>query len=145
MPPETATDEHPRLRPVLRIAGAVLAIVLLLPFVLHFLLPAAFFGLHPTRVAVRNQSAGTVSSLELTLKYVTGGSTTRRIDALAPGRELAVEPDKLDIWVTLSFALDGAIYTHEATVDLWTGETYAFEIQPDGSISSGHDHPAPPH
>ena len=45
----------------------------------------------------------------------------------------------------LAFTLRGSKReTKRFSLDLWTGEGWIFEIQPDGSVKEGYDHPNSP-
>jgi len=97
-----------------------------------------FFG--RTQIVVRNRTAKTLSGVEVRLDYCDAGSRTERWEEFSPGEQRTIRPQRFDLRVRLDFVLAARRHVHEEGVDLWSGETYAFEIQPDGSVRSGYDY-----
>jgi len=115
-------------------------LVLALALVAYKMLPFVFFSLVKTQIVVRNGTDTTLVDVEIVLDDVGGKtSTTKNLERLKPGEERALRVGT-DTSLRISFVLDGTRQVHKEYVDLWTGETYAFEIQTDGSVSSGYDH-----
>ena len=118
----------------------VAVVVLALALVAYKMLPLVFFSLAKTQIVIRNGADTTLIDVEIVLDDVGNKtSTTKNLAQLRPGEERALRAGQ-DTSVRITFVLDGARHVHKEFVDLWTGETYAFEIQPDGSVSSGYDH-----
>jgi hypothetical protein len=135
----SSETEHPtaarRLGPMLAVAAVV---VLALVVVAYIMFPVVFFALAKTQIVIRNGTDTTLADVEIVLDDINSkSSTTRILGQLAPGEKRAIRVGT-DTFVRISFVLDGTKHVHKEYVDLWVGETYAFEIQPDGSVSSGY-------
>ena|GEM_PF-6822694 len=135
----SSETEHPkaarRLGPTLAVAAVV---VLALVVVAYIMFPVVFFALAKTQIVIRNGTDTMLADVKIVL-YDAGSksSTTKILEQLKPGEERAIRVGT-DTSVSISFVLDGTNHGHKEYVDLWTGETYAFEIQPDGSVRSGY-------
>jgi len=135
----SSETEHPKAARRLGTTLAVAAVVVLvLALVAYKMLPFVFFALAKTQIVIRNGTDTTLADVEIVLDDSNGkGTTTRIIEQLKPGEERALRAGT-DTSVRISFVLAGTRHVHKESVDLFRGETYAFEIQPDGSVSSGH-------
>ena len=135
----SSETEHPkaarRLGPTLAVAAVV---VLALVVVAYIMFPVVFFALAKTQIVIRNGTDTMLADVKIVL-YDAGSksSTTKILEQLKPGEERAIRVGT-DTSVSISFVLDDTKHGHKEYVDLWTGETYAFEIQPDGSVRSGY-------
>ncbi len=98
--------------------------------------------LRPNRVTVRNLSGRTVANVTLELRSLDGDwKLTRHESSLPPGRSLRLRHSQNDTRGWLRFRIDDAEREHEETyIDLWTGEGWLLDIQPDGAVESGYDH-----
>jgi hypothetical protein len=103
----------------------------------RFVLPFVLFG--PPKVVVRNDSAKTLSDLEVGLSYSGGPSKVKHLDRLKPRGACRMRAEAEVVQVRITFVLDGRTHVHEEQFDLWRGETYSFEIEADGSVRSGYD------
>ena len=123
--------------------GVIVAAVMILGVgAAVYMLRDRLFG-EPTQVVIRNASGNTMSLAELVMKHPDGAVTSERFGDLPPGEQRAFDTLGLDFTARLTFVMGGREYVHEDTVDLWRGETFVFEIQPDGSVQAGHDYGAP--
>ncbi|MBL9170848.1 MAG: hypothetical protein JNN07_24160 [Verrucomicrobiales bacterium] len=113
------------------------------------LLVLAAFGVFlfvwpPDHTEVRNQSGQTVTDVVLQLRDHNSNSSwgvTRRAATLEPGESLRVRHSHNDSTAVVEFGLGGRRFRHDnGYVDLWAGEGYRFDIQPDGSVKAGYDH-----
>lgn len=121
------------LRAVVLVLGGAVVIAGLWYLLTHY----PFFG--PPGVVVRNSTPHRLAIVEAVLEYPGGGTTTERFGDLGPGEERAFSPAANDFRVRLLFVLGGREYVHHDTVDLWRGETYLFDIQPNGSVVTGYE------
>ena len=140
MPEGNATAKR-RARRLLRPAVLALALIPAL-YLLYCLAVAIGFSLArgPTQVAVRNRTGEILEKVQIVLDNWDNAPTVESIGRLEPGEERITRPEKLDFSARLSFVLGGRELRHQKSVDLWNGETYAFEVQPDGTVRSGYDY-----
>ena len=100
--------------------------------------PGSFRG--SAQIVVRNTGRIPVSTVSLALTCVGDEAEIHELPALLPGEHFAIRPKSLDVDVNLSYAVEGKKCSHQVFVDLWTGETYAFEISDGAEVHSGYDH-----
>jgi hypothetical protein len=93
---------------------------------------------------IRNLSGQTVTDVVLQLRdHQTDWAITKRVASLKPGESLRVRHSHNDTRAVVEFAIAGRSIRHEeGYIDLWTGEGWCFDIQPDGSVTSGYDYTA---
>jgi len=93
------------------------------------------------RTEIRNSSGQTITNVVLELCDIqTAWSVTKSVRALGPGESVRVYHTHRDTKAVVTFALAGRKLRHdEAYIDLWTGEGWRFDIQPDGTVASGYD------
>lgn len=138
MPEQDRREESERWR---LLAWGAVCVVLLLMILALLTTPLLFLSRSAeTSVALRNRGTETIESVWMVLDYHGIEGTEQRWDELGAGEERAIRPKKKDLTVSLSYVLNGRKHTHEEGVDLWTGETFAFEVQPDGTVRSGYDY-----
>ncbi len=92
------------------------------------------------RLIVRNASGVEIADVRLDIVELDGaGARSRRAERLAPGEQVLLRHGMRDLSVDVTFVLNGAAYqVHEPYIDLWTGEGWVVEIQPDGSATTGY-------
>ena len=98
----------------------------------------------PNHTEVRNLRGRAVTEVVLQLRdhnISSSWGVIKRTATLEPGESLRVRHTHNDTTVVVEFVLGGRTFRHdEGYVDLWTGEGYRFDIQPDGTVKSGYDH-----
>lgn len=89
---------------------------------------------------IRNLSGQTITDVVLELRDTqTAWSVTKRTATLKPGESLRVRHTHRDTKAVVTFVVAGRSFRHdEGYVDLWTGEGWRFDIQPDGAVTSGY-------
>jgi hypothetical protein len=99
------------------------------------------------RAIVRNSTGAEMTDINLILQRHGGtDSLSKSAVSLPDGESLVVEHSMLDLSVQLSYRIAGASYEHcEAYVDLWAGEGWLLDVQPDGTVRSRHDYPEHTH
>ena len=95
----------------------------------------------PNRVIVRNSSGRTLDSVHLTLRSTDGIQTQERdIPSLEPDREVVVRHGMNDSSLDVVFRRSGKEYKYsEPYIDLWRGEGWVIDVQPDGTVKSGYE------
>lgn len=126
----------------------VMAHKVLIPVVLLFavvvgtfiLLPALLW---PNRVMIRNASGQQLENVRLVLSDLNGNTIlTRDVAHLGPDSSIVCRHDYNDFGAELRFVLANGEYRFDKPlIDLWRGEGYVFEIQPDGSVEAGNNYP----
>lgn len=101
-----------------------------------------FFLGRPERTEIRNLSGLTITNVVLELRdYRSDWSVIKRKTSLKPGASLRVRHSHTDIKAVVTFAIAGrAFRDEEGYIDLWTGEGWRFDIQPDGKVVAGYDY-----
>jgi hypothetical protein len=96
----------------------------------------------PDHTDVRNLSGQTVTNVVFELRdYQTDWFVTRHIASLRPGGSIRIRHWHNDTKAVLQFGIAGRRFRHEeGYMDLWTGEGWRFDIQPDGTVESGYDY-----
>ena len=105
--------------------------------------PAVFVGARFTDYTdIRNLSGETITDVMLQLHdHQTDWAITKRIATLKPGESLRVRHWHHDTRAVVEFVIAGQKFRHEeASIDLWSGEGWRFDIQPSGTVSSGYVH-----
>ena len=92
-----------------------------------------------TKIVLRNVSSQTVYDVEVSLRYSGQKRPATRMESLGPGQTITIVREERDVYVWLDFVLAGSKHHHEEGVDLWTGQTYVFDIQDDGSVNPHYD------
>lgn len=112
-----------------------LTFVVLVAVVGYFLvLPLVLFG--PPKVSVHNNTAKTLSDVEVSVGASGDPARVRRLDRLKPNGTCSVRAEAVVVHIRVRFVLDGQTHVHETDTDLWRGETYSLHIEADGSVSS---------
>jgi hypothetical protein len=95
------------------------------------------------RALIRNSSGVQVRDVVLVLREYDGEwSLQRRAATLNPGESITIRHGKNDLKAHLQYVIRGREHEHtEKYIDLWTGEGWVFDIQPDGTVVSGYDSP----
>jgi hypothetical protein len=107
---------------------------------------AALWGVVSSRFSnytdIRNVCGKTVTDVVLQLQdHQTEWTVSKRVARLEPGESLRVYHSHNDTRAIVEFAIAGRRFRHqERYIDLWTGEGWCFDIQPDGTVSSGYVH-----
>jgi|GEM_PF-2120401 len=119
---------------ILWLIAVALALVTATGLFLHYRVTA--------RTEIRNLSGKTITEAVLKLRDIqTDWSVTKRAATLKPGESLRIRHTHRDTKAVVTFVVAGRSYRHEdGYIDLWTGEGWRFDIQPDGEVVSGHDH-----
>lgn len=101
-----------------------------------------FFLGRSERTELRNLSGQTITNVVLELRDFDGDwSVTKRKTSLKPGASLRVRHSHTDTKAEVTFAIAGRAFRHkEEYIDLWTGEGWRFDIQPDGKVVAGYDY-----
>ncbi len=94
-----------------------------------------------TLVVLRNKTPHKLTLVQAALTYEGGGITIERSGDLEPNQEYAFGPSALAFSVRLTFMMAGREQFHSVPqVELWKGDTYVLEIQPDGSVVPIHEY-----
>jgi hypothetical protein len=117
---------------------AAIVVIVVVAAAVYFL-KDLLFG-RPTQVVVRNNSSKTLSLVELVMRHPGGAVTTERFGDVAPDEEHIVYPLGPDFTARLTFIMADGEHVCEKGVDLWRGETFVFEIEPDAAVRAGHDY-----
>jgi hypothetical protein len=109
-------------------------------------LGALWFGVarppSSNRLIVRNAAGVELKSVQVDLRLSGGNTLGRTLASLPPGQSLVINHEANDSTVTLRFALRESPRTHVTPyIDLWRGEGWVLEIQPDGAVKEGYDYP----
>jgi hypothetical protein len=97
------------------------------------------------RLVIRNLGRTQAAGLHVELSYPGKPTTSFSRAVLLPGESWMVRHGYHDSRVALRFSSGGATRSFVAPyVDLWTGEGWVLEIQPDGSVKQGYDYPGHP-
>jgi hypothetical protein len=93
------------------------------------------------RAVVLNSTGSEVTDVDLLLSEFGGKATvSKKAASLASGKRLAVRHGMNDLRVVLRFTTGGTPHEHtEEYVDLWTGQGWVLDIQPDGTVKSGYE------
>jgi hypothetical protein len=117
--------------------GIVLGFIVLLGFVgYRFVLPFVMFG--PPTIVVNNDSAKTLSDVEIRLDYSGGPSNVKHLSELKPRGACRMRAEARVVQVRIRFVLGGQAHEHEKQIDLWRGERHQFDIGADGSVRSSY-------
>jgi hypothetical protein len=95
------------------------------------------------KVVVRNGGESEIRNVHLVLRDLDGVWMIEREAAiLAPGEEIVIGHRQTDLRAESTFTnATGRECVHrEGYIDLWTGEGWLIEIQPDGTVKSGYLH-----
>lgn len=88
------------------------------------------------RLIVRNSSGVDVKDVTLSVEDLGGKwHASKSATLLKPGASLIIRHSKNDTTAKLAYTINGTSRVYEQKyIDLWTGEGWLFDIQPDGSI-----------
>jgi hypothetical protein len=95
------------------------------------------------RLVVRNSSGVDVKDVTLSVQDLDGKwHASKSATLLKPGASLVIRHSKNDTRAELAYTINGTSRVYKQNyIDLWTGEEWLFDIQPDGSVQSGYDYP----
>ena len=99
--------------------------------------------LNPNSTEVRNSSGVPIDDVRLELSYTdyyTGHRFIERGVSLQAGESTVLWHSMNDSFAELRFTLGETQHQHEAYLDLWTGQRWLFDIQPDGTVKEGYEH-----
>ena len=111
------------------------------PIVLVAIALSIFWFGAPSRTILRNSSGETITSIRLVVQEHSGSKTfSRNVQSLAPGESVVLRHNLNDSKVRLAFTLGNTSKEHvEDYVDLWRGECWLIDVQPEGKIQSGYE------
>jgi hypothetical protein len=89
---------------------------------------------------IRNLSGQMVTDVVLELRdHQTEWAVTERVASLRPGGLVRIRHSHSDTSAVLQFGIGGQRFRHDdGYIDLWAGEGWRFDIQPDGTVKSGY-------
>jgi len=95
----------------------------------------------PNRLIVRNSSGKALDDVHLNIRSKNGHQAIQRdVLSLEPGCNVVVRHGMNDSSLDMVFSKSGKEYKHsEPYIDLWTGEGWVIEVQPDGTVTSGYE------
>jgi hypothetical protein len=98
---------------------------------------------HPNRLMIRNSSGASVVNVRLVLSRTNGDVYfIREIPLLEPGELISYRHGLNDSSAEIRFDIAGSSHSYrEKVIDLWTGEGWVFDVQPDGHVRSWYDYP----
>jgi hypothetical protein len=139
-PPGTEKSRWPQF--TLRTLLIAVAAVALLCWIGGFI-DWSFWLPGPNRFVVRNASGINVDSIHLSIRFTDGRvGLENAIPDLAAGSSVTFPHDFNDSMVHITFQFKGAKQRFVSDyIDLWRGEGWVFEIQPDGSVKQCYDYP----
>ena len=119
----------------------VLPIVIALVVLIGFGLVAHVLTARPNRTIVRNSSGATLDDVHLTIRSLDGARTIEKhVRSLGPSRAITVRHGMNDSSIDLVFGKGGKEHTSSVPyVDLWRGESWILDVQPDGTVRSGYE------
>jgi hypothetical protein len=101
-------------------------------------------GRWSNRIVIRNYSDVEVRNIRIILAYTGSAPLTRSVASLPSGQAHVVHHHFHDSRASLEFEWGTQSKSLEVPyIDLWTGEGWVFEIQPDGSVKQGYDYKDP--
>lgn len=100
-----------------------------------------FFAWYPNHTEVRNMSGRTITDVVLELRdRRTDWAVGKTAATLSPGEGVKIRHSHNDATAVIQFGMDGQRFRYEEAIELWTGEGWRSDIQPDGTLKSRHDH-----
>lgn len=90
---------------------------------------------------VHNSTPHELRDVELLLLQSTTGRTvvSQKVASILPGSSVRFRHREQDLKASLTFTHAGKTQTfHQPYVDFWTGESWVFNIRPDGTVSTGY-------
>jgi hypothetical protein len=102
---------------------------------------AAWLTVPANRFIIRNASGVDLDNVKLTIGYGSDNKSWTMPRLMAGSSETMIHEFN-DLSAGLTFEIDGAERRFDnGHIDLWTGEGWVFEIQPDGSVKEEYDIP----
>lgn len=94
------------------------------------------------RFVLRNASGTTLGEIHVVARHLDGRvAIDRTLVSLAAGSSTTIRHALNDSRVTLDFQMLGALrHLDLGYIDLWKGEGWVMEVQPDGSVQQGYDY-----
>jgi hypothetical protein len=138
---EGSPEQKTRMGTADRVFRAILISLVVGILVVAGVVAFALFFLTRNSIVVVNESGQPLHNVTVDYEIYGQPEQFRVLEQklLQPGEEMAHSHRYNDLTVTLSFTLKGKEMHHTQFVDLWTGETYVFRVQPDGTVTSKHE------
>src|SRR4029453_16517487 len=115
-----------------------------LVLVLSLLVMCQSDGRRSNRIVIRNYSGVEVRNIRVVLAYPGSEPFARSLASLRSGQAHVIHHHFNDSRASLEFEWGTQSKSLEVPyIDLWTGEGWVFEIQPDGSVKQGYDYKDP--
>lgn len=103
---------------------------------------AAWWARFSNRFVLRNASGASLGEVRVVARHLDGRvAIDRTVASLAVGSSATIRHALNDSRVTLDFLMLGTVrHLDLGYIDLWKGEGWVMEIQPDGSVQQGYDY-----
>ena len=112
-------------------------LILLAWLVVHVAVPLIFYG--GPWITIVNRTGTKITGAKFTWHDPEETySKSVRFEEFEPDEQRTFRIGETDPRITLTYSQEGQQYRHEECMDLWTSETFSFELRANGEVKSGH-------